>query len=527
MAVSTNLKFSLFAAIVLVVGLIGFGASARNLVLAIGGEPEGGFDPVNGWGEYGHSLFQVTLLRHTPDLKIEGDLATSWKLSEDRMTWNITLREDARFSDGTPLVAEDVAYTFNAARDAGGLTDATALREARATGLFTLELHLHRPQLTFMRRMLTLGIVPAAGYGADYARAPVGAGPLRLVEWREGEQLVTEPNPYWHGGRIQFERISFVFGSEDAALALAQAGRADLVAVPAAQADSPPQGMVAISRPTVDNRGMVFPMIPRQMETGPQGQVLGNDVTSDLAIRQAINIALDREVLVDLALNGKGSPAFGPVDGLPWDNISGRIDSGDPGRATAILDAAGWEAASGNGPRKRDGVEARFNLMYPSSDSTRQALALGVADQLRGLGIFVTPQGRSWTEIDTLKHNEAVLFGWGAHDPQEIFNLYHSSMAGNGYFNAGFYRNPIVDTYLEDAQTAADMESSWVHWQAAQWDGLTGFGARGDAAWAWLVNLEHSYFVSKCLDLGPAQIHPHGHGFPITHNIANWVWTCE
>jgi len=527
MPVCTHLKSGLFVAMLAAAGMMASDAVARNLVLAVGGEPEGGFDPVQGWGEYGHPLFQATLLRHTPDLTVEGDLATRWTLSEDRKTWTITLREDARFSDGTPLTADDVVFTFNAARDAGGLTDATALREARATGPFIVELELQAPQLTFMRRMLTLGIVPAGGYGADYARAPVGAGPLRMVEWREGEQLVTEPNPYWHGGKIAFDRISFVFGSEDAALALAQTGRADLVAVPPAQADSPPAGMVTMSRATVDNRGMVFPMMPRQAATGPQGQVMGNDVTQDPAIRQAINVFLDRDMLVDLALNGKGSPAYGPVDGLPWDNPAARIASGDPDSAVLILEAAGWQDPDGDGLRSKEGVEARFNLIYPSSDSTRQVLALGVADQLRGLGIDVTPQGRSWAEIDTLKHSEPVLFGWGAHDPLEMFNLFHSTMAGKEYFNAGFYANPAVDAHLDAAQAAVDFESSIVHWQAAQWDGQTGFGAQGDAAWAWLVNLDHSYFVSSCLDLGAAQIHPHGHGFPITHNIANWVWTCE
>ena len=527
MVISKTLSSGLLAMMLVAAGVIAPSAAARDLVLAVGGEPEGGFDPVTGWGEYGHPLFQATLLRHTADLGIEGDLATSWALSDDGKTWTVTLREDARFSDGIPLTAEDVAFTFNAARDAGGLTDAKVLRAARVTGPFSVELELTTPQLTFLRRMLTLGIVPAAGYGPDYARAPVGAGPLRMVEWREGEQLVTEPNPHWHGGPIAFDRISFVFGSEDAGLALAQAGRADLVAVPPAQVGGAPAGMVEISRRSVDNRGMVFPMLPLQNMTGPQGQVVGNDVTSDLAIRQAINVALDRNVLVDLALNGRGSPAFGPVDGLPWDNMDARIDSGDPVRAAQMLEDAGWRDADGDGLRSRDGVEARFDLLYPSSDSTRQVLALGVADQLRSLGIVVTPQGRSWTKIDTLKHSQPVLFGWGAHDPQEVFNLYHSTMAGSDYFNPGFYANPVVDAHLAAAQGAADMDASLTHWKAAQWDGQTGFGPRGDAAWAWLVNLEHSYFVSACLDLGPAQIHPHGHGFPITHNIANWVWTCE
>ncbi|MFN4128522.1 MAG: ABC transporter substrate-binding protein [Paracoccaceae bacterium] len=511
----------------LLTGLLSSPADARSLILAIGGEPDGGFDPVTGWGEYGHPLFQATLLRHTPDLEIEGDLAVDWSLSEDRKTWRITLRDDARFSDGTPLTAADVVHTFNAARDAGGLTDATALREARATGAFAVELDLHAPQTTFVRRLLTLGIVPAATYGPGYARAPVGAGPLRMVEWREGEQLVTEPNPYWHGGKIGFDRISFVFGSEDAGLALAQSGMAQLVAVPPAQAGRAPAGMVAIGRQTVDNRGIAFPMLPRQERPSAEGHPVGNDVTSDPAIRRAINLALDRSVLVELALNGKGRPAFGPVDGLPWDNPAARLESADPAAAAAVLAEAGWLDEDGDGQLARDGVAASFDLVYPASDRTRQALALGVADQLRTIGIRAEALGRSWAEIGALKHSAAVLFGWGAHDPQEVYNLHHSAMAGIEYFNPGFYSNPAVDAHLDAAQAAASPEAAIAHWQAAQWDGETGFGARGDASWAWLVNLEHTYFVSDCLDLGPPQIHPHGHGFPITHNIANWAWTCE
>ena len=49
---------------------------------------------------------------------------------------------------------------------------------------------------------------------------------------------------------------------------------------------------------------------------------------------------------------------------------------------------------------------------------------------------------------------------------------------------------------------------------------------KGDAAWAWLVNLDHLYFVNKCLDIGPRQIEPHGHGYPLTWNMQDWKWTC-
>jgi peptide/nickel transport system substrate-binding protein len=75
--------------------------------------------------------------------------------------------------------------------------------------------------------------------------------------------------------------------------------------------------------------------------------------------------------------------------------------------------------------------------------------------------------------------------------------------------------------------TAPEFESSLSFWKKAQWDGATGFGIPGDAAWAWMVNLDHTYFVSECLDLGESQMEPHGHGWPITANIHQWKWTCK
>ncbi len=500
--------------------------AAPPLVLAVGGEPEAGFDPIMGWGRYGNPLFQATLLKLDANLEMVGDLATSWTLSEDRLTWTISLRQDAKFSDGSPLTAEDVAFTFNTARDAGGLTDMTILKEARAVGRYKVELELKKPQITFSSHLVALGIVPKDHYGADYARHPMGAGPFKLVEWREGEQLIVEPNPYWHGGSISFPRVTFIFGDEAVALNLARSGAAQLVAVPPTDADMVPTGMHVTHVQTVDNRGVMFPMQPAGGTTDT-GAPIGNDVTADRAIRVAINQGLDREALVALALNGQGTPAYGPVDGLPWDNPDAHVAGHDVAAAKATLEAAGWKDENGDGVREKDGVEARFPLVYPSSDSLRQALALGFAEQLRTLGIIAEPVGASWDALAGQMHSSAVVFGWGAHDPSEIYALYHGSFAGVDWYNPGFYRNPVVDAHLDAAQGSADFASSLPEWKAAQWDGTTGFGAKGDASWAWMVNIVHSYWISDCLDIGPLQIEPHGHGYPITQGLPSWKWTCQ
>ena len=134
--------------------------SAEQIVLTIGGEGEDGYDPTLGWGRYGSPLFQSTLLRRDENLNIVNDLATDYTVSEDGLTWTVTIRDDAVFSDGEPLTAADVAYTFNKAAESGGLTDVTVLDEAVATDDTTVELRLKQPQSTFVNRLITLGIVP-------------------------------------------------------------------------------------------------------------------------------------------------------------------------------------------------------------------------------------------------------------------------------------------------------------------------------------------------------------------------------
>ncbi|KPF46066.1 ABC transporter substrate-binding protein [Rhizobium sp. AAP43] len=496
-----------------------------DLVLAIGGEPDTGYDPLLGWGRYGHPLFQSTLLSRDADLATKPDLATTWTLSEDRLTWTIGLRSDARFSDGSALRAKDVVFTFTEAAKAGGPIDLTVFDGARALDDHTVQITLKRPWITFTENFYALGIVPADQYGVGYARKPVGSGPYRLLSWTEGEQLIVERNPNYYGPAPAFERITFVFTDEDTSLAAARAGQVDMVSVPATAADAPPAGFRQLTVKSVDNRGLAFPMLKNEGKTNAAGVPLGNAVTSDIAIRRAINLGIDRKVLVDVALLGHGTPAFGPADGLSWSNAESAV-AFDIKAAKIVLDQAGWRVGE-DGIRAKDGVRAAFPINYPASDSTRRALAQTVAEQLKALGIAATATGKSWDEIGRVMHSEPVLFGWGSHSPLEIYNLYQSGQSGIDYFNPGYYSNPKVDAHLAAAQGSESLEASFADWQKADFDGTTGFGPKSDAAWAWLVNLDHIYYVNSCLDIGPTQIEPHGHGWPITAMIQNWTWTCE
>lgn len=495
--------------------------------LAIGGESDEGYDPTLGWGRYGSPLFHSTLLTRDADLNIVPDLATSWSVSDDGLVWTVDIRTDARFTDGTPVTARDVAYTFTTASRSGGRTDVTALREAVAVDDDTVELRLTRPQSTFVNRLVSLGIVPEHAHGPDYARNPIGSGPFRLVQWDPGQQLIVERNDDYYGPRPPFRRVVFLFTDEDATMAAAAAGQVAMAAVPSSLAKATVPGMRLVPVTSVDNRGIMFPYVPATGRTTADGLPIGNDVTSDLAIRQAVNWAVDRQALVDGVLEGFGSPATGPVDGLPWYESRSAIAGNDPARAATILDAAGWIDSDGDGVRERNGLRAEFTLLYPASDTLRQGLALAVADMVRPIGVRIDAKGVSWDVIDTRMHADAVLFGWGSHDPTEMYNLYSSRQAGIEYWNPGFYANPVVDAHLDAAMAATDPEAAIEHWRAAQADETgAGFGPTGDAAWAWLVNLQHTYYVDECLDIGRPQIEPHGHGWPITAGITSWRWTC-
>lgn len=110
-------------------------------------EPEAGFDPAYGWGagEHVHEpLIQSTLTVTKADMTIGYDLATDMNVSDDGMTWTVTIRDDVKFTDGEPLTAEDVAFTYNTLRDTSSVNDFTMLEEAKALDNTTVEFDMTR-----------------------------------------------------------------------------------------------------------------------------------------------------------------------------------------------------------------------------------------------------------------------------------------------------------------------------------------------------------------------------------------------
>ena len=134
-----------------------------SVVIAIGSEPET-LDPTQGWGHGNAPIVQSTLVRYTADLTFENDLATDYTLSEDGLVWTFTLRDDAYFTDGEKLTAEDVAFTLETAKAAQGSVDLTYMEQAEAEDEDIAVITLQQPTLIFRTTLASVGLVPEHAY---------------------------------------------------------------------------------------------------------------------------------------------------------------------------------------------------------------------------------------------------------------------------------------------------------------------------------------------------------------------------
>ena len=496
-----------------------------SVIVAMGptSEPEAGFDPAFGWGagEHVHEpLIQSTLTVTNPDLTIGYDLATDTSVSEDGLTWTVTIRKDVQFTDGEPLTAGDVAFTYNTVKETSSVNDFTMLERAEALNDTTVVFHMTRPFSIWPYTMAAVGILPEHAYDSrTYGINPIGSGRYMLKQWDQGQQVILEANPDYYGEAPKMKQVTILFMEEDAAFLAAQAGQVDVAYTSATYSDQNIDGYELAAYETVDNRGFNLPAVPEG--TDEEGRQRGNDFTSDVRVRRAINLGIDRQEMIDHVLNGYGSPAYSVCDQLPWYSETSEV-AYDPKEAGKLLDEAGWRMGA-DGVREKDGVKASLNLLFSTGDSVRQALVEDFADQMEELGIACTTEGVGWDTAYDRALADPLLWGWGAHTPMELYNIYHTEeKSGSARYSP--YGNGAVDAYMDQALASGDLEESYALWQKAQWDGTTGVTQEGDIPWVWLVNIDHLYWVRDGLKVAEQKIHPHGHGWSVVNNVDQWSW---
>lgn len=487
-------------------------------------EPAAGFDPFVSWGcgEHVHEpLIQSTLITTDANLEFVNDLATEYYCADDGMTWYFTIREDAKFTDGEPLTASDVAFTINGIIESEAAeADLSMVEKAVATDDTHVEIVMTKPYNALLYTLAVVGIVPEHAHGEDYGANPIGSGRYMLEQWDRGQQVILKANPDYYGEAPKMERVVVVFMEEDAALAAVRAGQVDIAYTSATYSDQTSEGYELFACETVDSRGISLPSIAagQTKADGANEYPAGNDVTCDLAVRRAINYAVDRQAMIDNVLNGYGTPAYSVCDSSPWGSPDMKVET-DVEAAKKLLDEAGW-ALGEDGIRSKDGVRAAFDMYYASDDSVRQALAAEFADQMKELGIEVSIKGASWDDIYPHEFSMPILWGWGSNAPTELYELTYSQ----GWGNYACYDNAEIDSYLDEALAVPYIEDSYELFQKAQWDGTQGVAPQGAATWVWLANVDHLYFKRTGLEVAEQKPHPHGHGWSLVNNVDRWSW---
>lgn len=492
------------------------GDTATSAVVGIAYEPET-LSPLLGFGKDGNSKIFDGLLTHDADLELKPALAAALpEVSDDGRTYTYALREGVKFSDGEPFTAKDVVFTYETILDEktnnASKGELDAIESVGAKGDDTVVFRLKYPYAPFAERTV-LPIAPehlAGGQDVNtgsFGAKPVGTGPYKLAKWSKGEQLVLEANSGYWGGTPKIERFTMaIIKDDDVRATRLRSGDLDGAILPPNLAKAfRGSGQKTYAAKSFDYRTVTLPT--------------GNKVTGNTAVRRALDIAVDRQAMVDGILEGAGKVAYGPV---PTDSewfTEGTERTYDPKKARKVLDAAGWKPGE-DGIRVKDGVRASFPLWYVSGDKLRQDHALAYASDAKKIGVEVKVQAGTWEVIEPRMPKDAVLAGGGSPaDPDfDQYPLLRSDLAGDGFNNMGWYDNATVDRALKAGRESGDRAERKAAYETVQRELVKNPG------YTFLTHIDHLYVVDDRFGDLSTQVEPHDHGLAAGPwwNVEDW-----
>ena len=261
---------------------------------------DGSLDPVKGAMSYGYPFTNNALTKVTPESEYTGDLASDWKISEDALTYTFNLKEGIKFHDGSDFTAEDVVFTYNEVKNNQGNNenvDLSRMESAEATDDYTVTFKLSEPYSSFLDQTACLGIVPSDGYDSKtFDTVPIGTGPWKVIQYDTAQKIIVQANEDYYGGVPSIKQVTILNMEEDTAIANAKSGELDVVMVDPNYADEEVKGMHIENLETMDVRQISLPVTAETSYITEDGQkiIVGNNATSDKAVRQALAIGIVR-----------------------------------------------------------------------------------------------------------------------------------------------------------------------------------------------------------------------------------------
>lgn len=439
------------------------------------------------------SFVQESLLtRNSETLEWEGAIAESWEVSEDGLHFKFKLRPNVTFSDGTPLTADDVAFTYNFIMD----SRIKAPRErayyekmasVTADGPHAVEFIFKEPYFDSLTLAGGMSIL-AKHFYEPYLEEPerfnqskgllFGSGPYRLADpkgWTPDKGVVElERNPrYWGPVQPSFNRIIWkIIENETARLTSYRNGEIDTYS---AQAREYKKRLLKDEQLMARSQNFEYlPPTTGYRYIGWNQKRKGKPTRfADKRVRQAMTYLSDKQRIVDEIMLGYGEPAVGPFNPQGKQHASDlKLRNLDIEKAKDLLKQAGYEDRNGDGLLEDEaGKPFRFELVYPQGSEQYTSLVLFLKDAYARAGVQLVPKATEWSVmIDLLdkKDFEAISLGWSASLEGDLYQIFHGDQSKDNGDNFINYQNPELDKLIEEARSTVDEDKRMPLWQAAE-----------------------------------------------------------
>ncbi|HJT64228.1 MAG TPA: ABC transporter substrate-binding protein [Candidatus Limnocylindria bacterium] len=465
----------------------GSGATGGTVRLGIGGAATA-LNPGNGELAEDYVLYELiydTPIEVAPTGEFVPELATDWVVSDDGLTWTLTLVEGATFHDGTPLTSEDVKFSLELYRDTPDYIYLPSYPDVfvdiQAPDPTTIVITTSDPVGNFESRMVFMYILPKHIWEA--VEDPVafeneemiGSGAFKLAEFSQGEFVRLEANDdYWDTPPLVDEVVIQTFTNADARIAALTNGDVDAITEFPATAISTLQNTENIEVQISDVaaggsiRDVFFNVID-PADCPADGICSGHEALRDVTVRQALATATDKQQIIDVATLGTASPGLGLVPVGLGDFFLG-LDADYPydvDAANQMLDDAGYEDTDGDGVREclgsQDCDDLTFRFNYPNDIDTgaREAELLDAMWGEIGVNldiIALEPDALTAVCCPAFDY-DVILWGWGSDpDPQFLMSVTTCAEVETGTSETG-YCNPEYDEIYNASSIETDSEA--------------------------------------------------------------------